>query len=189
MQLSTRGRPSNDEFQKSIFCPETDGQNDAMASSPIVITLHAVYPKYNLTMRSIFGWLLCPPIQQKPSKSEAPAPSLFKYFFVAPFATQNDDQTSAPMRSSRANILSTAPPHRRHHRSVGCCVDPLSKGHPRPVLRPSLNFLMGAILAPQTRGLNAARASPNAGGLQKTHREPWRCDSGPWRILPWRGRE
>ena len=51
-----------------------------MASSPIVITLHAIYPKYRLTMRSIFGWLLCPPIQQKPSKSEAPSPHLFVFF-------------------------------------------------------------------------------------------------------------
>ena len=180
--MSTRGRPSNDEFRKSIFCPETDGRNDAMASSPIVITLHAVYPKYNLTMRSIFGWLLCPPIQQKPSKSEAPSPSLFKYFFVAPFATQNDDQTSAPTRSSRANILSTAPPHRRHHRSVGCCVDPLSKGHPRPVLRPSLNFFMGAITVPQTRGPKVVRAGTGAGRLHQAHGEPRRNDLDPWRM-------
>ena len=91
-------------------------------------------------------------------------------------------------RSTRWHLLSNSPPHRKHHRSFDCCVNPTSGGHPRPVLRPSLNYSMGAISAPQTRGSNAARASPNAGGLQKTHREPRRCDSGPWRLLPWRGR-
>ena len=55
------------------------------------------------------------------------------------------------------------PPSRRHHRLVGCCVSLSNDGHPRPVLRPSLNFSKGAISAPQTKASNAARASPAAG--------------------------
>jgi hypothetical protein len=31
-------------------------------------------------LRLLFGWLLCPPIQKKPSKSEAQSPSLFLSF-------------------------------------------------------------------------------------------------------------
>jgi hypothetical protein len=57
------------------------------------------------------------------------------------------------------------PPSRRHHRSVGCCVSLSNDGHLRPVLRPSLNFSMGAISAPQTKASNAARASPATGRL------------------------
>jgi len=51
-----------------------------MASSPIAIALRAVSPYYNPTLRLLLGWLLCPPIQKKPSKSEAPSPSLFLFF-------------------------------------------------------------------------------------------------------------
>ncbi len=172
VQLSTRGRPSNDEFRKSIFCPETDGRNDVMASSPIVITLHAVYPKYNLTMRSIIGWLLCPPIQQKPSKSEAPSPSLFKYFFVAQFATQNVDQTSAPMRSSRANNLSTAPSPPPTP-SFGCLFCRSIEQRPSKTGAPPISqFFMGAITVPQTRGPNVVHAGTGVGRLHQAHGEP-----------------
>ena len=52
-----------------------------MASSPIAIALRAVSPKYILTIGPLFGWLLRPPIQQEPSKFEAPSPSLFLFFF------------------------------------------------------------------------------------------------------------
>ena len=52
-----------------------------MASSPITIALRVVSPKYILTIGPLFGWLLRPPIQQEPSKSEAPSPSLFLFLF------------------------------------------------------------------------------------------------------------
>ena len=80
-----------------------------MASSPIAIALRAVSPKYILTIGPLFGWLLRHPIQQEPSKSEAPSPSLF-FFFFALFAAQNDELTASPMRSTRLNLLSNAPP-------------------------------------------------------------------------------
>jgi hypothetical protein len=57
------------------------------------------------------------------------------------------------------------PPFCQHHCLVGCCVSLSYDGHLRPDLRPSLNFLMGAISAPQTKASNAARASPVAGRL------------------------
>jgi hypothetical protein len=72
-----------------FFCPKSDGQKDLMASSPIAIALRAVSPKFILTIRPLFGWLLRPPIQQEPSKSEAPSPSLFVFIFVL-FAAQNN---------------------------------------------------------------------------------------------------
>ncbi len=122
-----------------------------------------------------FGWLLHPPTQQKPSKLKPPALSLF-LFFCRSIHRPNQRVTVLTTRSTRSHLLSNSPPHRKHHRSFDCCVNPTSGGHPRPVLRPSLNYSMGTISAPQTRGSNAARASPNAGGLQKTHREPRRCD-------------
>ena len=51
-----------------------------MASSPIAIALRAVSTKYILTIGPLFGWLLRPPIQQKPSKSEVWSLSLFLFF-------------------------------------------------------------------------------------------------------------
>ena len=88
-----------------------------------------------------------------------------------------------PFESSRQR-----PPHCRRYHSVGCYVSLSNGGHPRTVFRPSLNFSMGAISAPQTKGPNAAHASPAAGRLYWAHGEPRRRDSGPWRVFPWRGR-
>jgi hypothetical protein len=60
----------------------------AFGASPIVIALRAVSQKYILSFRPTFGWLLRPPIQQKPSKSKVP--SLSHFFFNAQIAAQND---------------------------------------------------------------------------------------------------
>ena len=80
-----------------------------MASSPIAIALRAVSPNYVITIGPLFGWLLRSPIQQEPSKSEAPSPYLF-YFFFALFAAQNDVLTASPTRSTCSNLFSNAPP-------------------------------------------------------------------------------
>jgi hypothetical protein len=48
---------------------------------------------------------------------------------------------------------------------VGCCVDPFRNGHPRQVLHPSLNFLMGLIWASQTRESAAVHTNLAAGRL------------------------
>ena len=76
----------------------------------------------------------------------------------------------------RVNVLSTRsspaaspiklPPCRRHHRSVHCCVDPTSGGHPRPVLRPSLIFRWAPFRCPkQGNPQQRARTRARAGRL------------------------
>ena len=93
------------------------------------------------------------------------------------------------MRSAPSHRLSYAPPPpHRHHRSVGCCIKKLSSGHSRPVLRLTRNIQMGAISAPQRRGPNVARASPDAGRLHQAHKEPRRHDLDAWRMSSRRGR-
>ena len=165
MQSTIGGRLKTRRIsQYSFFCPKSDGGKDATATSPIIFALRSASSKYILTMRPTFGWLLCPPIQQKPSKSEAPLPSQF-YFF----------RPTSRRLKGHVNVLSQAfrpaafplkrSLSRRHHLRFGCCVGQSSSGHSRPVLRPSPIFSMGAILVPQTRGPNAARASPEAGCL------------------------
>jgi hypothetical protein len=64
-----------------------------------------------------------------------------------------------------------------HYRSVSCCVYPTSGGHPRPVH--PLIFLMGAILAPQTRKL--ATASVNTGAMHHLFID----SEGPAMALTW----
>jgi hypothetical protein len=57
------------------------------------------------------------------------------------------------------------PTHRGHHRLVDCCINPSSRSYQRPVLRPSLNSLMGSIWASQTRESAAVHTNPVAGRL------------------------
>jgi hypothetical protein len=72
---------SHDEFCFIyFFAPEFDGRNNTTASSPIVIVLRAVPPSYIPSLRSTFGWLLCPPIQWKPTKPKASLLTLFLFF-------------------------------------------------------------------------------------------------------------
>ena len=47
---------------------------------PSLLPCAPSHPMYIPTIRSLFGWLLRTPIQQKPLKSEAPSPSLFSHF-------------------------------------------------------------------------------------------------------------
>jgi hypothetical protein len=64
----------------NFFAPKFEGQNNTTASSPIMIVLHAIPPNYIPLFRPTFGWLLCSPIQWKPSKPKAPLLSLFLFF-------------------------------------------------------------------------------------------------------------
>ena len=71
-----------------------------------------------------------------------------------------------PTRSSPAASPIKLPPCRRHHRSVHCCVDPTSGGHPRPVLRPSLIFRWAPFRCPkQGNPQQRARTRARAGRL------------------------
>ena len=60
-----------------FFAPSFDGQKDAIAYSPIIITLHAISPNWILMIRLIFGRLLHPPIQRKPSNLRPHCPLSF----------------------------------------------------------------------------------------------------------------
>jgi hypothetical protein len=126
-------------------------------------------------------------MQQEPSQSEAPSPSLFSFFRRSIRHPKRWANVLPHAFHPCASPLQCPPPH-RHHRSVGCCVKKSSSGHSRPVLRPPRNIQMGAISATQRRGPNVARASPGVGRLHQAHREPRCRDSGPWRMMPWRGR-
>ena len=80
VQLSIGGRLKQQRILiYSFFAPKLDGQKGVTAFSPIVSALRAASHKYTPTMRPTFGWLLCLAMQQEPSQSEAPLPSLF-YF-------------------------------------------------------------------------------------------------------------
>jgi len=132
-----------------------------MASSPIAIALRAISPKYILTIGPLFGWLLHPPIQQEPSKSEAPSPSLF-FFLFRSIRRPKPHVDGLPYAFHPIKSFLQRPPHRRRYYLVGCYVSLSNGGYRRPVLHPSLNFSMGAILTPQTRGKHAARTSLGA---------------------------
>jgi hypothetical protein len=132
-----------------------------MASSPIAIALHAVSPKYILMIGPLFGWLLRHPIQQEPSKSEAPSPSLF--LFLCHYIRRPKRRVDGlPYTFHPIESFLQRPPHRRRYYSVGCYISLSNGGHRRPVLHPSLNFSMGAISTHQTRGKHAARTIPGA---------------------------
>ncbi len=66
------------EFWLILFCPRyIDGRKATTAFSPMVVALRAVSPNYSQSLWLTFGWLLCFPIQRKPSKLMAPLLSLF----------------------------------------------------------------------------------------------------------------
>ena len=139
----------------SFFAPKSDGQKGVMVFSPIVFALRAASPKYTPTIRPTFGWLLRLSMQQEPSQSEAPSPSLFSFFLSLHLPPETMGKRPPP-RVPPVRIASPMPHPHRHHRSVGCCVKKSSSGHSRPVLRPPRNIQMGAISATQRRGPNVA---------------------------------
>ena len=167
-----------------FVAPSFDGKNDVTASSPIVIALRSLPPNHILTRRPTFGWLLRPPIQQKPSKSK-PRRSLYFPFFRPSIRRPKRRVNVLPTRSSPAKSPLQCSPCRRHHHFVDCYVEPTSGGNLRPVLRPSPNFLVGAIWVPQTRDREAARAHPMArafhGPLGSSGAMSW------WRRRPTHG--
>ena len=54
------------------------------------------------------------------------------------------------------------------------------------MLRPTLNILMGAILAPQTREPAAVGVNLGTVRLQWAQGELRHSDLGPWRMTPWK---
>ena len=166
VQLSIGGRLKQQRILiYSFFAPKSDGQKGVMAFSPIVFALRAASPEYYTpTIRPAFSWLLRLSMQQEPSQSEAPSPSLCS-FFVSLHLPPETMGKRPPPRVPPVRIASPIPPPHRHHRSGGCCVTQSISGHSRPVLRPPRNIQMGEISVTQRRGPNVARASPGAGRL------------------------
>ena len=111
---------------------------------PSSIALRSLSHNCILSLTPTFGWLLCPSIQQKPSKLKAPPLSLFLFFLTLNSPPKTTSKLPSYAFRLIASPLQHTPCH-RHHRSVDCWVSLSSGGHPRPVLRPSLIFLMSAI--------------------------------------------
>ncbi len=124
------------------------------------------------TISHCLGLLLvgcCVPPYSGSHWSLRPHCSLYFNFLLAQFAAPNNGWTSSPHVPTQLHLLFNAPPppcHCRRQPRVGCCIPPLSGSHPRLVLHPSLIFLMGAILAPQSRESAAASVNPAARRLQ-----------------------
>ncbi len=66
----------------SFVCPRNiDGRKTATAFPPMVAALRAFSPNYSQSLWPTFGcWLLCFPIQRKPSKLMAPSSLSFNFF-------------------------------------------------------------------------------------------------------------
>ncbi len=122
------------------------------------------------------------------NRKSRPRLSLYYYFFVALFDPPKWRANVLPHTFHPVASPLQHPIHHRHHRSVGCCVPSSNGSRPRPLLRPFLNFSMGAIGAPQSTYSAAASPSPGVRRLHKTNRKPRRLDSGPWQMIQWRGR-
>ncbi len=137
-------------------------------SFPIIFALRAASPVY--ISQRYYGSLLvgcCVSPFNRSHQNRRPHRPLYFNFFC-PLIHHPKQWAKVLPHAFRpfSNLLSKAPPPRRHHRSVGCPVSFLNGGHLlRQVLRPSLNLSMGAILVPQTKASNAARASLDAGRL------------------------
>ena len=128
----------------------------------------------------------CVPPSSRSHRNQRPGPSLYFYFFAALFNPPKRRVSVLPHTFHLVAFPLQRPTHHQHHCSVDCCVSSSRGSHPRPVLRPSLNLSMGAILAPQTSESVAVSANPCTCHLQLTHREPWHHNLGPWRMMPWR---
>jgi hypothetical protein len=163
--------------------PPTNLLHDSFPLPPSSIS-----PNYIPSLGPAFGWLLCLSIHWKPSKVKALLLSLFLYLYHSIRPPKQQENILPHVLRLAVSPLQRPPTPPTPSFCSQCCVKPTSGGHQRVVLRPSLNFLMGAILAPQTRGSDEANTNLGAGHLYQTHREPWRRNSGPWQMLPWRGR-
>ena len=57
------------KFVILFFSPKFDSRNDATASTPIINVLRSLSQGYIPSIVPTLGWLLCPPIHWKPSKT------------------------------------------------------------------------------------------------------------------------
>ena len=140
MQLSIGGRLKPRRISFYLFLSnnsmaQTMRQQPPQSSSPCALS-----PK-NISYH--FGRLLvgcCVPSPHPAEAIKIQGPVALSFFFRHSNRRPKRRVNVLPTRSSPAASPIKLPPCRRHHRSVHCCVDPTSGGHPRPVLRPSLIF-------------------------------------------------
>ena len=85
---------------------------------------------------------------------------VFHIYFFHRLNSRPKDGTVSPIRSNPSAPPLRHPSHRGRRLLVDCCVSLLNSGNLRPRPGPSLCFLMGLFLAPQTRELMAERAKP-----------------------------
>jgi hypothetical protein len=157
------------------------------ASSPIVIVLRTIPPNYIPSLRPTFEWLLCPPIQWKPTKPKALLLSLF-LFFVRSICRPKQWVNILTTRIALALSPLQCPPPPLPPTYGWLLYSPIEWQPPKAGTLPIAHFLMGDISAPQSRESSVASMNPATRCLQWTHREPRRHDSGSWQILPWRYR-
>ena len=134
---------------------QTMRQQPPLSSSPC-----APSPKY---MSHHFGQLLvgcCIPPSSRAIEIPGPIALSIYICFAALFDPPKRRVSVLPHTFRLVEFPLQRPTRHRHHRSVDCCVLSSRGSHPRPVLRPSLNLSMGAILVPQTRESVAVSANP-----------------------------
>ena len=164
VQLSIGGRLKPRRISFYLFLSnnsmaQTMRQQPPQSSSPC-----APSPK-NISYH--FGRLLVGCCVPTPSRShQNPRPRRSLIFFRHSNRRPKRRVNVLPTHSSPAASPIKLPPCRRHHRSVHCCVDPTSGGHPRPVLRPSLIFRWAPFRCPkQGNPQQRARTWVRAGHL------------------------
>ena len=129
------------------------------ASSPIATALRVASPKYTPSIRPTFGWLLRSPMQQEPSKLEAPSPSLFLFFssLNSPPETMGKHP---PPRAPPVRITSPKPPPLPTP-SFGWLSSFFFKWRPpRLVRRPSLQFVDGRHFGAPNKGIERSARDP-----------------------------
>jgi hypothetical protein len=103
-------------------------------------------------------------VNRQPPKAKAPPKSLFllSFHLVAPNNGTTPPNAIQPVAPSLQRPL-----YHVRRQSVDCYVLPLNGDHLRKRPRPPLYFLIGLVLAPQTREPTAALPNPTARALRK----------------------
>ena len=135
------------------------------ASSQIIFALRAASPKYTPMIQPTFGWLLRLAIQQSHQNPRPHRP--LNFFFCRSIRHPKRWANVLPHAFRPCSLPLQCPLHRRHHRSVGCCISPPRGSHLRQVLRPSLIFPWAPFRRPkQGDQMQRARARPPAASIR-----------------------
>jgi hypothetical protein len=142
-----------------FFAPKFDGQNDATASSPIVIVLRAFPPNFIPLLRPTFGWLLCPPIQWMPSKPKAPLLSLF-LFLVRSICHPKQQVNVLTTRSASAAPPLQRPPPPQPPTYGWLSYSPIDWQPPKAGAPPISHFFDGSHFGAPIKGISCSKREP-----------------------------